>query len=93
MIMFLLSLLCVVLPVTYKDISDEWYLRQRTEMTLGELLPHLTATAWVSPSALVIGDVDLLDRVRDRRRWDTAAEAIFQQCIRKQQAAALCSLD
>lgn len=48
--------------VTYKDISDEWYLRQRTEMTLGELLPHLTATAWVSPSALVIGDVDLLDR-------------------------------
>eukprot|EP00878_Enallax_costatus_P001035 GHUV01001170.1.p1 GENE.GHUV01001170.1~~GHUV01001170.1.p1 ORF type:complete len:295 (+),score=84.81 GHUV01001170.1:199-1083(+) len=47
---------------TYKDISDEWYLRQRTEITLGELLPHVTVSAWVSPSAVVIGDVDLLDR-------------------------------
>lgn len=49
--------------VTSKDISDEWYLRQRSQITLGELLPHVTVSAWVSPSAVVIGDVDLLDRV------------------------------
>jgi carbonic anhydrase/acetyltransferase-like protein (isoleucine patch superfamily) len=48
--------------VTSKDISDEWYLRQRSQISLGDLLPHVTVSAWVSPTAVVIGDVDLLDR-------------------------------
>eukprot|EP00879_Flechtneria_rotunda_P004025 GHRR01004267.1.p1 GENE.GHRR01004267.1~~GHRR01004267.1.p1 ORF type:complete len:293 (+),score=90.22 GHRR01004267.1:153-1031(+) len=49
--------------VTYRDIQDEWYLRQRSQISLGNRLPHVAASAWVSPSAVVVGDVDLLDRV------------------------------
>jgi hypothetical protein len=49
--------------VTYRDISDEWYLRQRSQISLGNRLPHVAVSAWISPSAVVVGDVDLLDRV------------------------------
>ncbi|WIA15789.1 hypothetical protein OEZ85_002402 [Tetradesmus obliquus] len=49
--------------VTYRDVSDEWYLRQRSQISLGNRLPHVAVSAWISPSAVVVGDVDLLDRV------------------------------
>ncbi|KAF8057852.1 GAMMACAL1 [Scenedesmus sp. PABB004] len=49
--------------VTNKDISEEWYLRQRVQLSLGNRLPHVAASVWISPSAVVAGDVDLLDRV------------------------------
>eukprot|EP00775_Hariotina_reticulata_P004900 gene4900-5144_t len=49
--------------VTNIDIQDEWYLRQRSQISLGNRLPHVAVSAWVAPSAVVVGDVDLLDRV------------------------------
>lgn len=49
--------------MTNRDIEDEWYLRQRNEISLGNRLPHVAVSAWISPSAVVVGDVDLLDRV------------------------------
>lgn len=49
---------------TYKDVQDEWYLRQRSQISLGNRLPHVAVSAWIAPSAVVVGDVDLLDRVR-----------------------------
>lgn len=45
-----------------KDISEEWYLRQRKTIPLGNRIPHSSADAWVAPNAVVVGDVDLLDR-------------------------------
>lgn len=60
---------CLLPAVTSKDISDEWYLRQRNQINLGDLLPHVTVSAWVSPTAVVIGDVDLLDRVGGHCQW------------------------
>lgn len=50
---------------THIDIEDEWYMRQRSVITLGHRVPHVSVGAWVAPNAVVIGDVDLLDRVRD----------------------------
>jgi carbonic anhydrase/acetyltransferase-like protein (isoleucine patch superfamily) len=49
-------------PATRVPIQDEWYLRQRTRIPLGNRAPHCAASAWVSPSAVLAGDVDLLDR-------------------------------
>jgi carbonic anhydrase/acetyltransferase-like protein (isoleucine patch superfamily) len=40
-------------------------MRQRSVITLGHRVPHVSVGAWVAPNAVVIGDVDLLDRVRD----------------------------
>jgi hypothetical protein len=50
-------------PYEVKGISEEWYLRQRKIMPLGNRIPHWSADAWVAPNAVVVGDVDLLDRV------------------------------
>jgi hypothetical protein len=55
--------------VTHRDISDEWYLRQRSQISLGNRLPHVAVSAWISPTAVVVGDVDLLDRVSRRYKW------------------------
>jgi hypothetical protein len=49
--------------VTYRDIEDEWYLRQRTQVDLGNRHPHAAVSVWIAPSAVVVGDVDLTDRV------------------------------
>lgn len=49
--------------VTNTDIEDEFYVRQRSQIPLGNRHPHPAVGAWVSPSAVVVGDVDLYDRV------------------------------
>lgn len=48
---------------TYEDVDDAWYLRQRNQITLGNRHPNPAEGAWVSPSAVVVGDVDLYDKV------------------------------
>lgn len=48
---------------TYQDVADDWYMRQRSIIALGNRMPHLAATAWVAPSAVVVGSVDLYDKV------------------------------
>jgi hypothetical protein len=61
-------------PTEVRDISEEWYLRQRRSMPLGNRIPHSAADAWIAPNAVVVGDVDLLDRVGGRcTRGDAAA--------------------
>lgn len=45
------------------DISEEWYLRQRNTIVLGNRIPNVADGVWVAPNAVVAGDVDLLDRV------------------------------
>lgn len=49
-------------PATRVPVQDEWYLRQRQRIPLGNRAPHCAQSAWVSPSAVLAGDVDLLDR-------------------------------
>lgn len=49
--------------VTNTDIADEFYLRQRSQITLGNRHPNPAEGAWISPSAVVVGDVDLYDKV------------------------------
>ena len=49
-------------PATRVPVQDEWYLRQRQRIPLGNRSPHCAASAWVAPSAVLAGDVDLLDR-------------------------------
>jgi gamma-carbonic anhydrase len=49
-------------PATRVPIQDEWYLRQRQRVPLGNRTPHCAQSAWVAPSAVLAGDVDLLDR-------------------------------
>lgn len=44
-------------------IEKEPYCRHRTELTLGDRVPLLAPDAFVAPSAIVIGDVDLYDNV------------------------------
>lgn len=44
-------------------IEDEVYNRQRNVINLGNRVPSLAPDAWVAPSAVVVGDVDLFDRV------------------------------
>lgn len=52
--------------VTNTDIEDEFYLRQRSQITLGNRHPNPAEGAWISPSAVVVGDVDLFDKVSCR---------------------------
>lgn len=49
--------------VTFVDISDEWYNRQRQTIALGNRVPETAANVYLSPSATIVGDVDLMDRV------------------------------
>lgn len=41
----------------------EPYCRQRTRLVLGERVPILAPDAFVAPSAVLIGDVDLYNKV------------------------------
>ena len=45
-------------------IEDEPYCRQRQLICLGTRVPELLPDAWVAPNAVVVGDVDLFDKVR-----------------------------
>lgn len=49
--------------VTYQDVADDWYMRQRSHISLGNRMPHVAITAWVAPNAVLVGDVDLCNRV------------------------------
>jgi len=44
-------------------IASEWFMRQRQRVTLGNRMPIVTPSSFVAPSAVIAGDVDLLDRV------------------------------
>jgi hypothetical protein len=44
-------------------IEDEPYCRQRQLLVLGNRVPSLSPDAWVAPNAVLVGDVDLYDRV------------------------------
>eukprot|EP00891_Asterochloris_glomerata_P001806 jgi/Astpho2/1806/e_gw1.00037.15.1_t len=44
-------------------IEDEPYCRQRQLICLGNRVPELLPDAWVAPNAVVVGDVDLFDKV------------------------------
>lgn len=48
---------------TSVSIEQEWYLRQRNQVTIGNRVPHAAVGVYLAPSAVVIGDVDLWDRV------------------------------
>ncbi|KAK2080265.1 Gamma carbonic anhydrase-like 1, mitochondrial [Prototheca wickerhamii] len=45
------------------DLFEEVYNRQRQLVPLGQRVPTLAPDAWVAPNAVLIGDVDLYDRV------------------------------
>lgn len=44
-------------------IDQEPYCRQRNELVLGNRIPVKAPDAWIAPTAVVIGDVDLYERV------------------------------
>lgn len=44
-------------------IDSEPYCRQRNELVLGNRIPVKAPDAWVAPTAVIIGDVDLYERV------------------------------
>lgn len=44
-------------------LEKEPYCRQRTELVLGDRVPILAPDAFVAPSAVIIGDVDLYHKV------------------------------
>jgi hypothetical protein len=46
-------------------IEDELYCRQRQLVVLGNRVPVLAPDTWVAPNAVLIGDVDLFDKVRN----------------------------
>ena len=46
-------------------IEDEPYCRQRQLIVLGNRVPELAPDSWVAPNAVVIGDVDIFDKVCD----------------------------
>ena len=41
--------------------------RQRQQVVLGNRVPTTAPDTWLAPDAVIIGDVDLFDRVRARR--------------------------
>lgn len=46
-----------------QDISDEWFMRQRKNIILGDRTPITVPGIWIAPNAVIVGDVDLIDRV------------------------------
>ena len=45
-------------------LEDEPFCRQRQVVVLGNRVPVLSPDVWVAPNAIIVGDVDLFDRVR-----------------------------
>ena len=48
------------LPV---HIEDEIFCRQRSRIVLGSRVPYVASDVYVAPNAIVVGDVDMFDRV------------------------------
>ncbi len=44
-------------------IEDEIFCRQRQAIPLGNRIPVFAPDTWIAPSAVVVGDVDLYDKV------------------------------
>ena len=44
-------------------IEDEPFCRQRNQIALGNRIPETSPCTWVAPNAIVVGDVDLFDKV------------------------------
>ena len=44
-------------------VEDEVYNRQRSIVPLEDLVPEPSPDSWVAPSAIVVGDVDIADKV------------------------------
>lgn len=47
-------------------IEDEIYCRQRQAIPLGNRIPVFAPDTWIAPSAVVVGDVDLYDKVQPK---------------------------
>jgi len=45
------------------DVRDEIFNRQRSVLPLEDRVPEASPDSWVAPSAIVVGDVDLFDKV------------------------------
>lgn len=45
-------------------IEEEVYNRQRQLINLGNRVPTLAPDSWVAPNAVLVGDVDVYERVR-----------------------------
>ena len=48
------------LPV---HIEDEIFCRQRNRIVLGSRVPYVACDVFIAPNAIVVGDVDMFDRV------------------------------
>jgi hypothetical protein len=46
--------------------SHDKYCRQRNKLPIGPRYPAIAQNAYIAPSAVIIGDVDILDSVRTR---------------------------
>lgn len=68
--------------VTNADIASEWYLRQRSQISLGNRHPHAAVSVYIAPSAVVVGDVDLTDRVSTVTVGAAVLGAVLQGCHR-----------
>lgn len=49
--------------VSQTPIEEEWYNRQRNVMPVLDKVPWIQPDTWIAPNALVIGDVDIYDKV------------------------------
>lgn len=49
--------------VSQTPIEEEWYNRQRNVMPVLDKTPWIQPDTWIAPNALVIGDVDIYDKV------------------------------
>ena len=50
-------------PSSSSHVADEPFCRQRQLIVLGNRVPTLSPDAWVAPNAVLVGDVDLYDKV------------------------------
>lgn len=58
-------LMALIGPCTpHQPVSSDSLCRQRQLIILGNRVPTLAPDSWVAPSAVVVGDVDVYERVR-----------------------------
>lgn len=59
-------------------VEDEVYNRQRSMMPLEDRVPETSVDSWVAPSAIVVGDVDIHDKVGlSHRLRETVVYVLF----------------
>jgi hypothetical protein len=63
--------------ITSVDIANEWYNRQRQSIPLGNRVPDTAVGVYISPSATIVGDVDVEERVRAARGRAEGAEGAW----------------